>query len=140
MQKATQEKIIITLTDECRMLVRPILGRYYLLNLPRVIAAYCVAPTVDLEQLKQIAIRAFVRKTGRRAPSQFSLVLKCTQAKIPMRFQVIQSGQCDEKKAIITTIHDYKNKANSIKCYFQPVSSNKRTFKTSQHNIKRFKL
>jgi hypothetical protein len=73
-------RVAITLPQECNILVRLELRVHYLLYVCPLM--FSRAPTVDVEQTRSVAIRAYCCLSGKEeAPAQFGLKLQCTSTK-----------------------------------------------------------
>jgi hypothetical protein len=102
----------VSLCQECSLLVPIELNTNYLIYICPLMAS--IARTLDVEQIRDAATRAYEYLTGASAPSKFGIELKCV-SKEKMEFVAVKIIPFDESTLLISKA---PVKINTIKRYF----------------------
>ncbi len=104
-------RVIIVLPQECSTLVRLEVGARYLLYICPLM--FSRAPTVDIDQTRAAAIRAYCCLSGKEdAPAQFGLELQCTFTK-DATFSLIGIIKFDDNAQMLVKVPRPKKSAQS---------------------------
>jgi hypothetical protein len=104
--------IRVSLCEECILLVPIELGTTYVIHICPLMAS--IIRTLDFDQIREAATRAYEYLTGIRAPSKFGIELKCI-SKEKLEFVPIQTVPFNESAQLLSRA---PVQINTIERYF----------------------
>ncbi len=102
----------VSLCQECSLIVPIEVETNYVIHICPLMAS--IVRTLDVEQIRDAATRAYEYFTGTRAPSKFGIELKCV-SKEKLEFVPVKIVPFDEGALLLSRAHV---KINTIERYF----------------------
>ncbi len=103
----------VSLNQECSLIVPIELGAKYVIYVCPIMTS--IARTLDVEQVRSVAINAYEHLTGAHAPSKFGIELKCASVD-KMEFVPVKIVPFNEAGSLISRV---PKQTNTMYSYLQ---------------------